>query len=252
MAERRMFAKSIIDSDNFLEMPQTTQNLYFHLSMRADDDGFINNPKSIMRTVGCSNDDMKVLISRQFIIPFESGVVVVKHWRVHNYIQKDRYKETVFFDEKNLLEVDKNNIYQTLDTDCIQNVSIMDTQDRLGKDRLGKDRLESEGAKLPTPNPSRHKYGEYKNVLFSDDEFEKLKTEFPNDWNERIERLSEYIASSGKSYKNHLATIRRWAKTESDKNHPNTKKNKFANYNDTNKPDYSDFGERLIKEMLED
>ena len=90
MAERRMFARTIIDSDAFLDMPHTTQLLYFHLSMRADDDGFINNPKNIMRMIGCKDDDLKILLTKKFILPFESGVVVIKHWQIHNYIQKDR------------------------------------------------------------------------------------------------------------------------------------------------------------------
>ena len=137
MAERRMFAKTIIDSDAFLDMPHSTQLLYFHLSMRADDDGFINNPKNIMRMIGCKDDDLSVLVTKKFIIPFESGVVVIKHWKIHNYIAKDRYKETKYKEEKALLGVDENNSYTT----CIQPVYKMDTQDRLGKDRLGKDRL---------------------------------------------------------------------------------------------------------------
>ena len=95
MAERRMFAKTIIDSDAFLDMPTTTRLLYYDLSMRADDDGFINSPKKIQRMIGASDDDLKVLIAKKFIIPFESGVVVIKHWKIHNYIQKDRYKPTV-------------------------------------------------------------------------------------------------------------------------------------------------------------
>jgi hypothetical protein len=140
MAERRMFAKTIIDSDAFLDMPMSTQALYFHLSMRADDDGFINNPKRIQRMIGASDDDLKLLIAKSFIITFESGVVVIKHWKIHNYIQSDRYKPTVYADEKSLLEVKKNKAY-TLNEDSIQNVYITDTQDRLGKDRLGKDRL---------------------------------------------------------------------------------------------------------------
>ena len=94
MAGRRMFAKTIIDSDIFLDMPLSTQALYFHLSMRADDDGFINNSKKIQRMIGCGDDDLKLLIAKKFLIPFESGVVVIKHWRIHNYIQNDRYTET--------------------------------------------------------------------------------------------------------------------------------------------------------------
>lgn len=138
MAERRMFAKTIIDSDAFLDMPQSSQLLYFHLSMRADDEGFINNPKSIMRNVRCTEEDIIQLINKKFIIPFESGIVVIKHWKIHNYIAKDRFKPTKYQDEKSELALDENNSYTT----CIQNVDKMDTQDRLGKDRLGKDRLE--------------------------------------------------------------------------------------------------------------
>ena len=146
MAERRMFAKTIIDSDAFLDMPMSTQALYFHLSMRADDDGFINNPKRIQRMIGASDDDLKLLIAKSFIITFESGVVVIKHWKIHNYIQSDRYKPTVYAEEKSLLDVKKNKAY-TLNDECIQNVYITDTQDRLGKDRLGKDSIEGETPK---------------------------------------------------------------------------------------------------------
>ena len=94
MAKKRMFSLDIIDTDLFQEMPQTSRLLYYELCMRADDDGFVGSPKKIQRMVGCSEDDFKVLISKQFIIPFETGIVVIKHWKIHNYIQKDRYKET--------------------------------------------------------------------------------------------------------------------------------------------------------------
>lgn len=137
MAERRMFAKTIIDSDAFLEMPLTTQCLYFHLSMRADDDGFINNPNKIQRMIGATKDDLKLLIAKGFVIPFESGIVVIKHWKIHNYIQKDRYKPTIYKEEKAQLITNTNSAY-TLDTECIQDVSNLDTQARLGKVRLGK------------------------------------------------------------------------------------------------------------------
>ena len=150
MAERRMFAKTIIDSDAFLDMPATTQLLYFHLSMRADDDGFINNPKKIQRMVGCGDDDLKLLLAKSFILAFESGVIVIKHWKIHNYIQKDRYKPTVYKEEKAMLQTKENNAYtigipsdNQLDTECIQDVSKVDTQVRLelGKDRLGEVRI---------------------------------------------------------------------------------------------------------------
>ena len=218
-----MFAKTIIDSDAFLDMPLSAQALYFHLSMRADDDGFINNPKKIQRMIGASDDDCKLLIMKQFIIPFESGIVVIKHWRIHNYIQKDRYAPTIYQAEKSTLTVNKNREY----TECIQNGYNLDTQVSIDKDSIGKNRLDKDSLELgknskdcepqAATTPTRHKYGEYKNVLLSDEDMEKLKSEFPDDYNTRIERLSEYIASTGKAYKNHLATIRCWARKEKDK-----------------------------------
>ena len=142
MAERRMFAKTIIDSDPFLDMPLSTQALYFHLSMRADDDGFINNPKKIQRMIGASEDDLRVLVMKRFILPFDSGVVVIKHWKIHNYIRNDRYKETVYQEEKALLELKENGAYTELSPlgipDDSQVEYQMETQVRLGKDSLGK------------------------------------------------------------------------------------------------------------------
>ena len=158
MAERRMFAKTIIDSDAFLDMPMSTQALYFHLSMRADDDGFINNPKRIQRMIGASDDDLKLLIAKSFIIVFESGVVVIKHWKIHNYIQSDRYKPTVYAEEKSLLDIKKNKAYTLNSNECIQNVYITDTQDRLGKDRLGKDRLGKDSIEGETPKSKAKRF----------------------------------------------------------------------------------------------
>lgn len=140
MAERRMFAKTIIDSDAFLDMPQSTQLLYFHLAMRADDDGFINNPKSIMRNVKCNEDDLKLLITKKFIIPFESGIVVIKHWKIHNYIRKDTYTETKYKEEKALLELDENKSYRQLPQGCDEYVTGSSTQVRIGKVSIGKDK----------------------------------------------------------------------------------------------------------------
>ena len=192
--------------------------LYFTLAMLADDDGFINSPKSIMRQCGSSMDDMNILIAKRFVLTFSSGVIVIKHWRIHNYIQKDRYKESKYIEEKATLQIDQNGAY----TKCIQDVSNVDTQVRLGKDRLGevsvgKDSIEdvpdiNVGHK--PPKAVRHKYGFYEQVLLTDEDYEKLKAEFPHDYSERIARLDEYIASTGKKYKNHLATIRSWARKD--------------------------------------
>ena len=121
-----MFAKSIIDSDTFLDMPLTTQALYFHLSMRADDDGFVNNPRKIMRMIGADDDSLKLLTAKQFLIPFESGIVVIRHWRIHNYIQKDRYHETQYTAEKAMI-TQSDNVY-VLEAECIHDVSDTDTE----------------------------------------------------------------------------------------------------------------------------
>lgn len=114
-----MFSKAIIDSDLFLDMSLSAQALYFHLSMRADDDGFVNNPKKLQRMIGASDDDLKILIAKRFLIPFESGIVVIKHWRIHNFIRQDRYKETLYTEEKNRLTNKENTGYELTTSDSI-------------------------------------------------------------------------------------------------------------------------------------
>lgn len=137
MAQKRMFNNSVVGSDEFLEMPDSSQNLYFHLSMQADDDGFVDNWKSIMRMTGKKEDDLKILITKSFVIPFDTGILVIRHWRLNNYIQKDRYKETIYKDEKQLLSTDSNNVYN-LDTDCIHSID----KNRLDKISIDKDSIE--------------------------------------------------------------------------------------------------------------
>lgn len=132
MAERRMFAKTIVLSDAFLDMPTSARCLYFTLGMLADDDGFVNSPRSIMRQCGATDDDMKLLLAKKFALIFDSGVIVIKHWKVHNYIAKDRYKETKYKEEKATLSLDTNNAYTTR----IQDVDKAYTQDSLVEGRL--------------------------------------------------------------------------------------------------------------------
>ena len=150
MAERRMFAKTIIDSDAFLDMPLSTQALYFHLSMRADDEGFINNPKKIQRMISASEDDLKLLIAKNFVIPFESGIVVIKHWRIHNYIRADRLMKTVYKEERELLDIKDNGSYTIITKNQVsdkcqssdgQMTDKCQSSDSIGKVRLGKDRI---------------------------------------------------------------------------------------------------------------
>lgn len=216
MAERRMFAKTIIDSDAFMDMPLSTQALYFHLSMRADDDGFINNPKKIQRMIGASDDDLKVLIAKRFIIPFDSGIVVIKHWKIHNYIQKDRYKPTVYTEEKKRIETKGNGAYTEMDTNCIQNVSKMETQYRLGKDSLVKDSI-VEVSEEEADNGNRQQLNLQKGslgkgvVLLSDEQFDDLLERLGLDaFNHYVSKLADFIIEKDAKVANHYATILKW------------------------------------------
>lgn len=222
MAERRMFSKSVIDSDCFLDMPLTAQALYFHLALRADDDGFINNPKSIMRNVCCKDDDLKMLIAKKFLIAFDSGIVVIRHWKIHNYIQKDRYKATIFSEEKSRLNLDENGVY----TECIQNGYKLDTQVRLGEDSLGKDSLEREEKPKGSPPPalinsdlnSFKQYGKYKHVKLSDNQFSALVNDYgQNIVDKYVKKVDEYCQQHGKPYNDYDLTIRRWITEDKDK-----------------------------------
>lgn len=142
MANRRMFALSVIDTDDFQSMPLSTQAIYFHLALHADDDGFVGSPKRLLRGLGGGEDEMRLLVAKRYIIPFDSGICVIRHWRVHNYIQKDRYTPTIYAAEKQLLIAGESKVYnesQGVYPECIQPVSSLDTQ--LGKVRLGKGSL---------------------------------------------------------------------------------------------------------------
>ena len=118
MAEKRMFSKQIIDSDAFLEMPLSTQALYFHLSMRADDDGFLNNAKKVMKIIGANQNDYDLLVAKSFVIQFDDGICVIKHWRINNYLRKDRYTETIYQEEKAMLTIQPNGRYSLKDSSC--------------------------------------------------------------------------------------------------------------------------------------
>ncbi|MEE0900482.1 MAG: hypothetical protein UIM25_06260 [Bacteroidales bacterium] len=205
MPERRMFAKTIIDSDAFLDMPISAQLLYFHLSMRADDDGFVNKPKSIMRVCGCKDDDIQILFAKKFVIPFESGIVVIKHWKIHNYIRKDTYTETKYKEEKALLETDENGSYRI---NYLEPVTVSSrtcnetlTQDRLGKDRLGKDSIEGEQKRKrfvpPTLQEVKDYCSERKNTVDAERFFDYYST---NGW----------VQGKGKPIKDWKACVRTW------------------------------------------
>lgn len=139
MAVRRMFSLEVVDTDAFLDLPASSQNLYFHLGMRADDDGFVSSPKKITTLVNCSADDLKLLVAKGFIIPFDSGVCVIRDWRTNNYLRPDRYHETRHLAEKRQLSLTETGAYQALPTNGIPMVDTLATEVRLGKDRIVKE-----------------------------------------------------------------------------------------------------------------
>lgn len=192
MANKRMFSLSVVDTDLFLEMPISSRLLYYELGMRADDDGFVDNWKKILLFTGLKDDDMKVLVAKRFIIPFESGVIVIRHWRMNNYLQKDRLKPTIYQEELNQLGLDENNVYN-LDTKCIHSI------DKNSIEENSKDKTNI--------------YGEFQNVKLTDEEYQKIKDKNLLPY---IEKLSSYIASKGKKYKSHYATILTWARGNND------------------------------------
>lgn len=206
MAKKRMFNVDIVGSDAFLDLPHTAQALYFQLGMRADDDGFVGNPKTIQRIAGTKASDLELLVKKRFLLQFPSGVVVIKHWKINNQIQKDRYTPTVYTEEYQSLYIKDNKAYTEMDKGCIQSVSEMDTQISIDKDRLDKN---SRGGE-------KHAHGFFANVLLTDDELQKLAAEIPNS-EEYIEKLSHYIESNGKKYKSHYATILMWHRKDREK-----------------------------------
>lgn len=153
-ANKRMFSNEVVGSDAFFEMPPSTQALYFQLGMRADDDGFVN-PKMVMRLVGSTDDELKVLIAKRFVLPFENGVIVIKHWGINNNkIQKDRYKQTMYLEQKNLLFIKENGAY-TMDKNkgipaCEQSVNKKLTKSRVEESRVEESRVRED--KTPTPS----------------------------------------------------------------------------------------------------
>ena len=206
MAKKRMFNVDIVGSDAFLNLPHTAQALYFQLGMRADDDGFVGNPKTIQRIAGTKASDLELLVKKRFLLQFPSGVVVIKHWKINNQIQKDRYTPTVYTEEYQSLYIKDNKAYTEMDKGCIQSVSEMDTQISIDKNRLDKN---SRGGE-------KHAHGFFANVLLTDDELQKLAAEIPN-YEEYIEKLSHYIESNGKKYKSHYATILMWHRKDREK-----------------------------------
>lgn len=220
MAEKRMFSKKIIDTDWFMDMPASSQNLYFHLSMRADDDGFVSSPKRIIKLIGATEDDYKILITKKFIIPFESGVCVITDWRINNYLRIDRYTETVYKEEKESLTINENGKYTfgipTVYPELSNSYSISNSNSISN--------FTKEEKEINKEKEQKHKYGEYKQVLLTDTELSKLHDDYGEEkTNKAITYLDEYIEMKGAKYKSHYLALRKWvfdALKEKEKNEP--------------------------------
>lgn len=188
MAEKRMFSKKIIDTDWFMDMPASTQNLYFHLSMRADDDGFVASPKRIIKLIGATEDDYKILIAKKFVIPFESGVCVITDWRINNYLRNDRYTETIYKEEKDSLVLDEKGKYNL-------GIPLVDPVLSLSNTNTNIYNKEENQVK-----EERHKHGEYGWIKLTDDQYNRLKSEYSN-IDKIIDRIDEYVQSNGNKNK---------------------------------------------------
>lgn len=217
MARKRMFDIEIINQDSFYELPMDAKALYFLLGMEADDEGFIN-PKKILRLYGGTEDSIKILIAKGYLIPFKSGVVVITDWKRNNYLDKNKIKETIYIEEKeSILYNNKTEKYEPLNDSLTKvkpelNESLPSIEEnRVEENRVDKYNIPASEEKSSTASvkASKHKYGEYKNVLLKDEELQKLKKEYPN-WEELIKYLDEYIEMKGYKAKSHYLCIGKW------------------------------------------
>ena len=218
MAEKRMFSKKIIDTDWFMDMPASTQNLYFHLSMRADDDGFVANPKRIIKLIGATEDDYKILIVKKFVIPFESGICVISDWRINNYLRADRYTETMYQEEKNQLILDENGKY---------NIGIP-----LGIPDGYPELSNSNSISNTNNKEEKHKYGNYGRILLKDSEYIRLCNEFGEEYIKFvIEKIDENVqmTNNKNKYKDFNLVIRKAIREKWSILNENNKKEVFEN-----------------------
>lgn len=232
MAAKRMFSIDVIDTDKFLDMPVSTQALYFHFGMRADDDGFVSSPKKIVKIANCTNDDLRILISKGYVIPFDSGVVVITDWRVNNSIRSDRYKPTIYQEELKQLETSKNTYLRgsvgiPIDNQCVtreqpewnQNGYQMDTQVRLDKDSIDKNSIyikdmypETEVSEPPTPQKKT------KTTCFIPPTVEEVRQYcHENNYSVDAERFVDFYECKGwmvgkNKMKNWKAAVRTWVR----------------------------------------
>lgn len=218
MARKRMFDLEIINQDSFLDLPMESKALYFLLGMEADDEGFVA-PRKVLRLYGGTEDSLKVLILKKFIIPFSTGVIVITDWKRNNYLDKSRIKETIYQEEKKQVMYNKN----TEKYECLTNVKQM-----LNQNSIEENSIEENSIVYNIPQKQKKKkYGEFENVLLTDEEYHKLEK---SNLLMYIEQLSSYIASKGKKYKSHYATILSWSrKNKKDQNKQDDELEKWLN-----------------------
>jgi len=240
MANKRMFSLSIVDTDLFLEMPMTSRLLYYELGMRADDDGFVGNWKKIIRMTGLSEDDMKVLIAKKFILPFESGVIVIRHWRINNYLRNDRHTPTSYQKELAELNLD-NEVYELKKAEAStllpRGIPTVDTEENsIDKGSIEKDRVDKiSTGKGCGENPHKEKaekihFAEF--VTMTNEEHEKLVKAYGKDFADQcISVLDNYKGSNGKKYKDDYRAILSWVvkRVQEDRAHEYSPKNTKTN-----------------------
>lgn len=233
MAQRRMFSLLVTDTDTFLDMPLSTQALYFHLGMHGDDEGFVGSPKRIARSIGCNADDLKVLAAKGFIIVFESGVVVIRDWNVNNTLQNDRFHKSIYTEERAQLSLTKGKRYEfasvmesaciqdgsNMDTGCIQNDSRMEPELNITKPNITKQRIYNSPTKTKPETVERSKPRQKRFIPPTIEEVEAYIRE--KGYNVDAERFIAHYESNGwmvgkspmKSWKAALVT---WKKNSFD------------------------------------
>ena len=230
-----MFAKTILLSDAFIDLPHSARSLYVAFGMLADDDGFINNPRSVMRQVEASKNDLDLLIENEFVIPFESGVIAIKAWRVNNLIQKDRYKPTKYVAEREKLNINEKGMYTLCihsvsnpDTTCIQSVSKVDTQGSIGKDSLGKDSVVVVNTVLSNNNYTEttattaaekivKDWGKGVIRLTATEREDLFKRLGADHFKQYINKIATFITAKGAKITNHYCTVLKWFEEDKSK-----------------------------------
>lgn len=228
---RRMFTPEIVESDSFYDLPESSQSLYLHLCMNADDDGFVNTANRIVKIMGIEKEALSALVETKFVLKIRENVFCIKHWMMHNKIRQDRKKKTAYQEELSALIVNENGSYSQkihrTRTFCGQNAvnspSVCgqlpdNSPHRVGKDRVGEDRIGESAHAHETPSPSlptdKKVFGKYKNVFLSEEEMKNFAKSYPDHWEDRIHKFSEYLHDSGKTYSSHYDKLVRWAKED--------------------------------------